>query len=567
MFQLALVGLSYYIAARLSLNVALVHGQVTPIWPPTGIAVVALLLLGRRAALPIALAAFLVNLPIGPSVLGAVLISVGDTLAPVVSVELLRRADLNLNLDSLRDAISIIVLGALVGMIVSASIGSSVLLFSGAIDSNAFWATWAVWWTGDAMGVLLVAPFLLNLLAGAGPDGIRWQAAVELIALLVGVAILSFLLFQNQLDLEYLVLPLIMAAAWRFRLRGAAPAALIASAVAIWSAIHGTGPFANETLFERMVTLQVFNVSVALASFLLASYVDTRERQEEISRLLTATAAASEAKSQFLHLAAHELRTPISVLAGYLAMLSDGSLGPVAEGWRRPLDILTGKARELNAIVSELLEASRIEANALPHDSGIIDLRTVVEDATERARPRAELINGEIRARMPENSVAVAADTQQLGRILDNLINNGLTYTQRPPRVSITLSLDGPRALVRVADNGAGVADHERERIFERFHRTNEPAFRTVAGTGLGLFIARELAQRHGGTLVVESSRAGEGTVFALALPLATNAAVAARQPEDQAMPAAETAPGARHDFVRQGPPSSTNDSPMPSRP
>ncbi len=503
---------------------------------------VSLLLLGRRAAIPIALAAFAVNLPIGPSVLGAALISVGNTLAPVVSVELLRRADLHVSLDRLRDAISIIVLGALVGMIVSATIGSSVLLFSEAIDPTAFWATWAVWWTGDAMGVLLVAPFLLNLLVGAGRDPIRWQAAAELIALLAGVAVLSYILFQNQLDLEYLVLPLIMLAAWRFRLRGAAPAALIASAVAIWSAIHGTGPFASETLFERMVTLQVFNVSVALASFLLASFVDTRERQEETSRLLTATAAASEAKSQFLHLAAHELRTPISVLAGYLAMLSDGSLGPVADGWKRPLEILTGKARELNAIVTELLEASRIEANALPRGAGIIDLRTVVEDATERARPRAGLMSGEINSDLPDSPVAVEADGQQVGRILDNLINNGLTYTQRPPRLSITVSLDGPRALIRVADNGAGVPEDERERIFERFHRTSDPAFRMVAGTGLGLFIARQLAERHGGTLVVESSRTGEGTVFALALPLATSAVLAPRLPQGHPTPVAETA-------------------------
>src|ERR1700694_5166811 len=89
--RLALVALAYWVAARLSLNLALVHGQVTPIWPPTGIALVAFLLIGRRAWPAIALAAFAVNLPIGPSLLGAAVIAAGNTLAPLVSVELLRR--------------------------------------------------------------------------------------------------------------------------------------------------------------------------------------------------------------------------------------------------------------------------------------------------------------------------------------------------------------------------------------------------------------------------------------------------------------------------------------------
>src|SRR6202035_3922670 len=107
----------------------------------------------------------------------------------------------------------------------------------------------------------------------------------ELAALLAGTAVVSYVLFTNRLRLEYLVLPLIMATAWRFHLRGAAPAALIASGVAVWSATNGTGPFVDQTLFEKMVTLQVFNVSVALTSFLLASFADTRELKGEVARL------------------------------------------------------------------------------------------------------------------------------------------------------------------------------------------------------------------------------------------------------------------------------------------
>jgi signal transduction histidine kinase len=406
-----------------------------------------------------------------------------------------------------------------------------VLLLSGTIPSTNFWSTWAVWWTGDAMGVLLVAPLLLSLLGGAatlassasgGGDRVRIQSrrGLELAGLLAGTGIVTYVVFQNRLGLQYLVLPIIMVSAWRFGLRGAAPAALIASGVAIWSAIEGTGPFFDETLLEKMVTLQVFNVSVALTSFLLASFVETRERQDEMSRLYASAQLGSEAKTRFLHMAAHELRTPITVVTGYLSMLADGTLGAVPDGWKNPLEILRGKARELNSIVADLLEASRIEANAMPRSHNQLDLRTVVQDATERARPRASLLDGEIATDLPANPVPVEGDAKQLGRILDNLINNGLTYTTRPPRLSVGISSEGGRALVRVADNGAGIPVSERERVFERFHRTNDPAFRYESGTGLGLFISRQLAEGHGGSLAIESSTPGRGTVFALTLPM-----------------------------------------------
>jgi signal transduction histidine kinase len=263
-------------------------------------------------------------------------------------------------------------------------------------------------------------------------------------------------------------------------------------------------------------------VSVALTSFLFALFVETWERQEQMSRLYASAQVGNQEKTRFLHMAAHELRTPITVVIGYLSMLSDGTLGAVPEAWRKPFEILLGKTRELNSIVADLLEASRIEAKAVPRSHEQLDLRTVVQDAGERARARANLLGGEIAMLLPSDPVPVDADTKQLGRILDNLINNGLSYTTRQPRLSISVSCEGGRAVVRVADNGAGVPASERERVFERFHRTNDPAFRQVAGTGLGLFIGRQLAQGHGGSLTIESSTPDDGTVFALALPVST---------------------------------------------
>src|SRR6266700_940735 len=359
LLQLAVVALAYWFAARLSLQFALVHGQVTPIWPPTGIALVAILVFGRRVWPAVFLAALAVNLPIGPSPLGAASIAAGNTLAPVTAAALLKRAGFRIELDRLRDAAYLIVLGALVAMTISATVGTSVLVLSGVVPTGAFLSTWAVWWTGDAMGVLIVAPFLLSLLPNARTPALKLRMGAELAALLVGIGILTFVVFQNGLRLEYLVFPLIMVAAWRFRLRGAAPAALIASGIAIYSAVSGTGPFATEALVQKMISLQVFNVSVALTSLVLAAFVEARERTEEMTRLYVSANAASQTKSAFLNMAAHELRTPLTVLAGYLSLLGGGSLGTPPASWETPLDILMAKTQELEKIVDDLLIASR----------------------------------------------------------------------------------------------------------------------------------------------------------------------------------------------------------------
>ncbi len=528
LLRFGVVALTYYVSARLSLELALVHGQVTPVWPPTGIALVAMLVLGVRVWPAITVAALAVNLPLGPNPLGAALIAAGNTLAPVAAALLLRYVGFRLELDRLRDAAMIILIGALGGMTISATVGSVVLVASGSVPQSNFAQTWAVWWTGDAMGVLLVAPFLLSFWPRQQAPLLTFRRGAELFVQLVAVGVVTYIVFQNRARLEYVVFPLIMLAAFRFRLRGAAPAALIASGVAVLAAVHGNGPFATEDLFQKMVTLQVFNVFVALSSFVLASYVDTRERKEELARLYVASQAANDVKSEFLRVAAHELRGPLTVIAGYITMLAGGGLGGTPEKWREPLEILSVKTAELNRIMDDLLEVSRIEAEPMRAQE-LVDLRNVIRSAVERARPRAALMDGSIEANAGNQPLLVDGDAIQFGRIVDNLLNNGLSYTTRAPQLTVTGASEGGQMLIRVRDNGVGIPSEDRERLFEPFRRGRGPATEQVAGTGLGLYIARKLAQEHGGTLVIELSVVGEGSTFTLSLPRA--AGISAPQP------------------------------------
>ncbi|NUL06185.1 MASE1 domain-containing protein [Streptomyces lunaelactis] len=277
----------YYGAARLGLLQQLVRGQVTPLWPPTGVALAGLFVFGLRIWPGIALGALLVNASLGPSVLAVLAIAAGNTLAPVCAYLLLRRAQFREELDRLRDVLALVFLGALAGMLISSTAGSGVLVLAGALDASEFWPTWSVWWTGDAMGVLVVTPFLLVLRRARWPHSTGIGRWIEAAALVVGTILVTILATSTTgSTLLFLTFPLLIWAAFRFQLAGAAPCALAVSTLTILAAAREDGPFAGRDLFTNMVTLQAFNGAAALTALLLAAVITERnETHEEIKRV------------------------------------------------------------------------------------------------------------------------------------------------------------------------------------------------------------------------------------------------------------------------------------------
>ncbi|MFG2560396.1 MASE1 domain-containing protein [Streptomyces sp. NPDC048496] len=280
------VAAAYYGAARLGLLEQLVRGQVTPLWPATGIALAGLLVFGLRVWPGIAIGAFLANVPIGPTGLSVLLIVVGNTLASVCSYLMLRRAGFHNDLDRLRDALALVFIGALGGTLISATVGGSALVLSGAVPARDFWPTWSVWWTGDAMGVLVVAPFLLVLREARWPRGVALRRWAEAAALFLGALAVTLLVTGSSASLLFLVFPFLIWAAFRFGRAGAASCALGVSMLAILAATRGAGPFAHKELIIIMVTLQAFNGATALTALLLAAVITERNRtHDEINRL------------------------------------------------------------------------------------------------------------------------------------------------------------------------------------------------------------------------------------------------------------------------------------------
>ena len=235
------------------------------------------------------------------------------------------------------------------------------------------------------------------------------------------------------------------------------------------------------------------------------------------SYLYASTEEASRVKTDFLDMAAHELRTPLTVISGYLSILREGAFGPAPSAWGEPLRILDAKAGELRRLVDDLLLAARLETGRLETALELVDLRDVVEQVAQTADVMPELM-------LPEDAVMVRGDPEQLSHLLEHVVTNALAYVREAvapwARVELDVLPEEGEAKLMVADRGRGIAPDGAERIFERFSRLEDPDHPMVAGTGLGLYIARELAVRHGGRLDLEWSQPGLGSQFAVYLPL-----------------------------------------------
>jgi signal transduction histidine kinase len=230
---------------------------------------------------------------------------------------------------------------------------------------------------------------------------------------------------------------------------------------------------------------------------------------------------ASRVKSDFLDLAAHELRAPLSVIIGYLSMLREGSFGPAPGPWTQPLDIMEAKAGELRGIVDDLLVAARLETGRMISLLEPLDLNVAVERAAGLVAPG----EAEVELLLGAEPVMIRADRDYMDRLLGHLVTNAVAFRReerQPARVRLRVETTAAEreAKVTVEDSGRGIRPKDAERVFERFVRIDDLDYPGRPGTGLGLYIARQLAERQGGRLELEWSEPGVGSRFGLWMPL-----------------------------------------------
>ena len=270
------------LAARLGFEVAFHAEQVTTVWAPTGIAQGALLLWGVRLWPAVWLGAFIANAGTNAPLWTAAVIATGNTLEAVVTAWVLRRdPGFDPNLRRLRDTARLIVVGAMMATVISATVGVTTLCLAAVQPWNRFGSLWSAWWLGDALGALVVTPVILTVVRPT--SDCRRRRRLNIVLLVLACMAITQVVFGPTLGatfgeglLHYVMFPLVVVAAVRFGQPATALVVLGVSAVSIWSTVHGAGPFASTGLQRSLVLLQAFMAVLAGTGLMLAAAMSER---------------------------------------------------------------------------------------------------------------------------------------------------------------------------------------------------------------------------------------------------------------------------------------------------
>ena len=315
-----LLAMAYVIAGRLGLALAFVHASATAVWPPTGLALAALLLLGFRVWPGILLGAFLVNVLTAGSVATSLAIAIGNTAEALAGAALVtRHAHGRRVFVRAEDVFRFGLFAALAATVVSATVGPISLSLGGEADWSAYGAIWLTWWVGDAVGALVVTPFLV---LWARDPVLRWARTqqVEALILLASLVAASLAVFTGwspltgrHSPLAFLCIPPLVWAALRFGPREVATGTVVLSGIALWGTLHGHGPFARTSPNESLLLLQAFIGVITLMVLAVSAGVWQRARVERALRGMTARLERHvAARTRDLRAANEELRLRIA---------------------------------------------------------------------------------------------------------------------------------------------------------------------------------------------------------------------------------------------------------------
>jgi signal transduction histidine kinase len=220
-------------------------------------------------------------------------------------------------------------------------------------------------------------------------------------------------------------------------------------------------------------------------------------------------------KDEFVSSISHELRTPLTSIAGYVELLQEEEDDPKKLGH---LAIVGRNSERLLALVSDLLFAARLQYGRLELERSPVDLRSLITQCVDSARPRAAAAY--VQLDLEANDVPeTIGEPAKLAQLLDNLVSNAIKFTPSGGHVVVRLTVRGDMIRIEVSDTGLGIPDVDRERLFERFFRAQSALERQIQGTGLGLYISKAIVEAHDGRIGVESEP-GQGTTFIVELPV-----------------------------------------------
>ncbi len=275
----------------------------------------------------------------------------------------------------------------------------------------------------------------------------------------------------------------------------------------------------GETFSER---LELEDQRVILVHLAPVTTGDEYLGSVSVIRDITREVEVDRLKSEFVTNVSHELRTPMTSIKGYADILLIGAVGQLSSEQAKFVEVIKSNADRLSLLVNDLLDISRIESGKVELAIQAFDMGDLVSEVAETLKGRIDDEHKPMRIQVEvtPNLPLVRGDRKRVTQIIMNLADNAFTYSHADGTIVLRAQLTADEVLVLVSDSGVGIAPADQPRLFDRFYRGEDALVLASAGTGLGLPIARQLAEMHGGRLWLESSTLGQGSTFGLALPV-----------------------------------------------
>ncbi len=506
-------------AAKVGLSFSPVAGIATPIWPPSGIALAALLLFGTRLWPGIALGAFSINY-FSTGVLSVALgISVGNTLEAVVAAVLLEKLGFDRRLYRYRDVAMIVFIAAFASTLISAAGGVFTSWVQGLISTDEVSKALSTWWIGDILGVLVITPFLLVMWETKLKTKIDFRNLLEEVTVYLVISTISLLFLISPTNLEYIsyvrpniLYPVLLWAAFRLQQRGATTSILLISLIFTWGTAVGRGPFTILTELENYFSLQFF-IGVMAITFLFVSALITQWRRAE-----EALRRAVDDRDEFLAIVSHDLKNPISTIllnAQLINMILDRNEAP--RNLRSQIDVFTRAGNQMKNLVENVLDTAKVESGTFLLELKLVRAQSIVDESLEMFRSQANEKSIRIFSRVEDANYELYCDPYRTLQILSNLIGNALKFTPDGGTISISVKGSDHHAHFVVEDTGPGIPEEQIPHIFDRYWQGRNAGKSSI---GLGLSIAKSIVDAHGGKIWVSNKSKGQGASIHFTLPI-----------------------------------------------
>jgi signal transduction histidine kinase len=277
--------------------------------------------------------------------------------------------------------------------------------------------------------------------------------------------------------------------------------------------------FLAESILWKAASIVIFILFIVFAYLLIKSVLREISYREKLQRAYAKLAKLDKAKSEFISIASHQLRAPLSAIKGYMSMILEGSYGPLSRKIKKPLENVYKSNEELISLANNLLNLSRIEAGKITLEKEEVDLNELINDVVDELKIEADKKGLYLRYQtisLPK----IKIDPEKIKQVVLNIVDNAIKYTSKGG-IRIRTSLLDSKILIEISDTGVGMTKEELDGLFQSFWRGEGGPKLWTGGAGLGLYIAKKFIELHKGEIYAKSQGKGKGSTFYIELPLA----------------------------------------------